>query len=373
MHSSKETEKLWLAEWGYRGLISNLSSSRAGVSILFNNNFSFEIQKYFSDPQGRFITVDIKTEDKIIPLQNIYAPNNDDPNFFKSVFNNLSTFECEHFVLGGDFNLVQNIQKDKKGGNQTTHFKSLEEIEKFKENMNLTDIWRDLHPDTLRFTCRRNKQEIHCRLDFFLISSSLSTDALEANILPGFKTDHSLITLSLGNKTNPRGPGYWKLNNDFLKDLEYINLIKETINEVSNAYKEDESVDGILLWDVMKMQITASSIKYAKQQKAKQKRIEKTLETEMLMLERKLEDNISESEKREIRTKLEIEKKSLEQWINYKTQGSIIRSRTCCYNEGEKNFFELEKMHFNSNNLIVKNIVKMFLVNTSFFNKEINV
>ena len=67
----------------------------------------------------------------------------------------------------------------------------------------------------------------------------------------------------------------------FLKDFEYINFIKETINKVSNDYKEDESVDAILLWDVMKMQIRASSIKYAKQQKAKQKRTEKTLETEI--------------------------------------------------------------------------------------------
>ena len=48
VHSSKEAENLWLAEWGYRGLFRSLSSSRAGVSILFNNNFSFEIQKYFS-------------------------------------------------------------------------------------------------------------------------------------------------------------------------------------------------------------------------------------------------------------------------------------------------------------------------------------
>ena len=120
---------------------------------------------------------------------------------------------------------------------------------------------------------------------------------------------------------------------------------------MSNDYKEDESVDAILLWDVMKMQIRASSIKYAKQQKAKQKRTEKTLETEILMLERKLENNISEFEKREIRTELEIKKQSLEQWINYKTQGSIIRSRTRWYNKGEKNskyFFELEKRHFNS-------------------------
>ena len=77
------------------------------------------------------------------------------------------------------------------------------------------------------------------------------------------------------------------------------------------------------------MQIRAVSIKYAKQlKKAKQKRTEKTLETEILMLERKLEYNLSEIEKREIRTKLEIKKQILEQWIIYKTQGSIIRSRT---------------------------------------------
>ena len=113
---------------------------------------------------------------------------------------------------------------------------------------------------------------------------------------------------------------------------------------MSNEYKEDESLDAILLWDVMKMQIRASLIKYAKQLKAKQKRTEKTLETEILMLERKLENNISEIEKREIRMELEIKKQSPEQWINYKTQGSIIRSRTRWYNEGEKNtkyFFEL--------------------------------
>ena len=206
-------------------------------------------------------------------------------------------------MLGGDFNLVQNISKDKKGGNRTTHFKSLEEIEMLKENMDLTDIWRDLHPNEQRFTWRRNKPEIHCRLDFFLISSSLSTDALEANILPGFKTDHSLISLSLSTNTNPRGPGFWKLNSHFLKDLEYINLIKETIK------------------------------------------------TEILKLEQKLDDNITDNEKCETREKLEIKKQSLKQVISYKTQGSIIRSKTRWYNEGEKNtkyFFGLEKRHFNS-------------------------
>ena len=71
-------------------------------------------------------------------------------------------------------------------------------------------------------------------------------------------------------------------------------------------------------------------------QKAKKKQTEKTLETEILKLELELEDNISDDEKCEIRTKLEIKKQNLEQVISYKTQGSIIRSRTRWYNEGEK-------------------------------------
>ena len=71
-----------------------------------------------------------------------------------------------------------------------------------------------------------------------------------------------------------------------------------------------------------------------------------TLETEILMLEQKLENNLSEVEKCGIRTKLEIKKQSPEQWINYKTQGSIVRSRTSWYDKVEKNtkyFFEWKK------------------------------
>ena len=91
----------------------------------------------------------------------------------------------------------------------------------------------------------------------------------KANILPGFKTDHSLITLHLTNNTNPRGPGFWKLNTSFLIEREYINLIKETINEVANDYKNDNEVDSVLLWDTMKLQIRSSSL--IMQRKRKQK------------------------------------------------------------------------------------------------------
>ena len=49
-------------------MFTNFSSSRAGVGILFNNNFYFQILKYFVDPEGRFIIADIKIQDKTLTL-----------------------------------------------------------------------------------------------------------------------------------------------------------------------------------------------------------------------------------------------------------------------------------------------------------------
>ena len=121
----------------------------------------------------------------------------------------------------------------------------------------------------------------------------------KADILPGYKTDHSLITLlRLTTNINPRGPGFWKLNTSFLLESEYVNLIKETINKVANDYKNDNEVDSVLLWDTMKLQIRSSSLYYAKKKKAKMKSQETSLEVEIVALQKRLEENnVSETEK----------------------------------------------------------------------------
>ena len=82
------------------------TSKKAGVAILFNNNFTFQISKPYSDPQRRFIICDLTVNGKQLTLTNIYAPNNDDSNFFTSVFSHLADFKCDEIMIGGDFNLV---------------------------------------------------------------------------------------------------------------------------------------------------------------------------------------------------------------------------------------------------------------------------
>ena len=163
----------WKSEWGYEALFSCCSGSSAGVCILLNNNFNFDILKTFLDPSGRFIICDIKTDEKLFTLANIYAPNEDNPVFFKQVFNHLHDFVCEEIILGGDFNLVMDVKDDKKGGLPRTHQNALKIINQNCEELNLTDIWRTLNADKHRYTWRQRKPEIHCRLDFFLISSDL--------------------------------------------------------------------------------------------------------------------------------------------------------------------------------------------------------
>ena len=148
------------------------------------------------------------------------------------------------------------------GGNTTTHRNSLKEAQNIANSLDLIDVWRALNPDGKRFTWRRTKPEVHCRLDYFRMSSITNAD-----ILPGYKTDHSLITIHLVSNSNPRGPGFWKLNKSFLLDSEYIELIKKTIDEFAKEYRNNDDVDAVLLWDTMKIHIRSSSVKYAREKK----------------------------------------------------------------------------------------------------------
>ena len=69
VHCSSNTTSLWSSEWGYKSIFSCPSSARGGVAILFNNNFSFEILRIYSDTNGRFIICDTKIEENVSPWQ----------------------------------------------------------------------------------------------------------------------------------------------------------------------------------------------------------------------------------------------------------------------------------------------------------------
>lgn len=165
--------------------------------------------------------------------------------------------------MGGDFNLVLDVKEDKKGGLPRDYQNALKIIQQNCEELNLTDIWRTLNAVKHRYTWCRKKPEIQCRLDVFLISSDLICDINLADIVPRYKTDHSMILLKIALHHNPRGRGFWKLNTSLLREEEYLILIKTTIYQTKNKYQSDNSVNPAPLWDMIKMKVREKSIAYA--------------------------------------------------------------------------------------------------------------
>ena len=96
-------------------------------------------------------------------------------------------------------------------------------IKDLSEDLDLVDVWRTLNTET---TWRQKQPDIHCRLAFFLVSESSLCDITHSDIVPGFKTDHSMITLSVYLLVNPRENGFWKLNTSLLTEIGYIEQVK---------------------------------------------------------------------------------------------------------------------------------------------------
>ena len=63
------------------------------------------------------------------------------------------------------------------------------------------------------------------------------------NIIPGYRTDHSGVTLELTLNENECGRGYWKFNNSLLKDRTYIQIVKDTISDVKQTYATNNNAN----------------------------------------------------------------------------------------------------------------------------------
>ena len=130
---------------------------------------------------------------------------------YENFFDHVLDFQCKDVIIGGDFNLVLDLDKDKKGGRAKTHTESVKVLQIFMAEHSLMDAWRILNPDSFQYTWRRKKPEVHCRLDFFLASKGLMCKVTRANISVGYKTDHSLITIKVALHSNQRGPGFLEI------------------------------------------------------------------------------------------------------------------------------------------------------------------
>ena len=82
-HCTENKYHIWRAEWRFQSIFSYCTCAKAGVGILFNNNFKLKVLKTFFNPEGCLIITDIERDERKLTLANIYAPNDNNPRCFR--------------------------------------------------------------------------------------------------------------------------------------------------------------------------------------------------------------------------------------------------------------------------------------------------
>ena len=288
-NSIPNDEKKWEKEWNGDIYYSHGEFNARGVAVLIPRDIGihFELVKGTKDDEGRLLILECKIDSNPLIIINIYCPTKDNHHAQISFLDNLITqidnYSEMNILLGGDLNTYLDVEKDKLGGKFELESNYAKKWNNICDEYSLLDLWRIRHPDDLIFTRRERCRGglVQSRLDYWLISTSLSYLVKEMKIKPGFGSDHSIITISLDLlDTNKRGKGYWKFNNSLLTDKNYVELIKNTISSVN---REVTMTDKNMLWEYLKCQIRTETMIYA----GKKAKLEKE---QMIILEKKLEE-----------------------------------------------------------------------------------
>ena len=300
---------------------------------------------------GRQLAVDIELDEKKLSLMNIYAPNEDKPEFFVRMLENISKLKNADTIIGGDLNLVLD-EKNDSYKRQKNHTKSARVLETAMNELLLVDTWRKFNPSSFQFTHYKKKPtECYARLDYLITNYALTKNIKEVKILLAYKTDHSLVKITLElNKEWKRGPGFWKLNVSTLEKVENVNEINEIIKEIAE-HADKENYEKCYKWEKIKEGIVKKCKEISKRNASKMNQDFHKLVKQIEKTQKRIVENESSIEMNSLKEQVEKLNVELSEHIQHKARGARIRSRTKWYEEGEKGtkyFLGLEETKYSN-------------------------
>ncbi|KAK3091716.1 hypothetical protein FSP39_022111 [Pinctada imbricata] len=281
----------------------------------------------------------------------------------------LTDMQQEFIIICGDMNLVLNFELDCDRYVRQNNKRASDEVISIMEELSLQDAWRVHNPNKQIYTWSRKNPIRRSRLDYFLVSEALMTLIDKVDILPGYRTDHSIITLEIKLSEFIRGKGFWKFNDSLLSDKLYVEKVKNIIRHSKYDYAAlvynrvildelDEKEIELTITDQQFLDITLTKIRemtlrYSSERKKRKLMHKNNLENEIKNIKSALDhnyDTILDNRLTELTLELEnIRKEEL--------KGMIVRSRCRWIEDGEKPskyFCALEKRNY-----VNKNIVKL--------------
>ena len=287
-------------------------------------------------------------EDTKLIIVNLYTPNKDDPDFFVKNFLDLTSWENSKGmtqldkIIVGDFNLILDLEKEKIGGNCTTHSKSVQVVKAYMNKENLIDVWLTNNPNATDMTWRKLKPSpILERLDLILMSATLVPKVKVVGIAPVYLSDHSIPWVVLAPHTTKHVRGFWRLNNSLLADNDYVSAMRTTLIKA-----KQEVLLKVKKWEWVKYKARKESIEFSKRKKRDCQNRLLIYEKKLTEYNKELTDICSENllgkekqvtmNKKELLKQIEKIEKDRDEILEYKTRGAMMRARKDWLQDGEK-------------------------------------
>lgn len=351
-HGSTDTINLWQTEWGGKLLHANGQQNSRGVAILLKRSLQCKIQKQMEQQDGRILLVDIEIQGTTFTIGSLYAPTQDRPaeqaSFIDKLEDSLENMNSTNTILAGDLNCFLDPALDR---NVTTTLSNTnlyrDRLRALLEERLLCDIWRIRHPNKREYTFRRGQYA--SRLDYLLTSDHLSETVKSVKIHHGPHSDHSLITLKMGQNTAGRGPGLWRFDPYLLSDTSFISQMTDFLCEWQAP---EELSHPTVVWEWLKYEIKKVVVSYQERNKSATAQAIKDLREELqgLCERQDMENQGDES----VGIRIESIKRELREIEEEASNKIIFRSKCKWAKLGEKPtkyFLNLEKQRSRDNML----------------------
>lgn len=284
----KKLTKSWASQVFYS---SHISGRRRGVAILIHRSLQFCIDSSFKDKEGRYVLVNGTINGVWVSMLNVYAPNDNNPQFMKTIFDLVLEKAQGMLLIGGDFNCVLNPFVDKSPNSNVHPTTMSRTLKNSCEEFGFLDVWRFLHPRDRDYTFYSHPHSLYSRIDYFFLPSSESYRALECQIHNITLSDHAPVSIvwDVGRAVSS---SRWRLNTSLLGIPEFQATLR---NEFSLylEFNDKEDISPIILWEGAKAVLRGKIIQLASI--SKKVRVAKRLELEKKVdnLEKQHKENIT--------------------------------------------------------------------------------
>ena len=153
--------------WNNEVFICEGKTNARGILILLNNNFEYEVLSCNRDKNGNYLNLVLKLSSMTLNLTTLYGPNNDCPSFFEDMQALLENNSADYNIFCGDFNLTLNQDLDTYNYLHINNPRARQAVLDLIRVNELSDVYRELHPCTKKYTWRRRNPVKQARLDLF--------------------------------------------------------------------------------------------------------------------------------------------------------------------------------------------------------------